>query len=300
MRAAGLTIACCLLGCSLVVGCAPTTSPADSGALPVAAQQDTTPSPAPTTVADASSAPLASAGVAEPSETPSPTLSSTPEPSVPAPLTVPVGSFVLGDSISLSVAPALSRLGYPVTGRVGQSASDEYLSAQLSTPTAQEAPAWVIVLGTNNRGDETDLERLDGWLRTIRAARSGKPRQPVFWVTPHRPEEYSGGMSTHTLDAFNEALREEARLRPWLHVLDFATLAEQNPQWYALDGARLHPDEEGQQALVTLIAGADAPFATSPAPITEIPRPTPKPSSDAPADQSRPEPEFTDMEFTNG
>jgi hypothetical protein len=300
VRAASLTIACCLLGCSLVVGCAPTTSPADAGALPVAAQLDTSTSPTPTTVADASPTPVTSAGAAEPSGTPSPTLSSTPEPSVPAPLTVPVGSFVLGDSISLSVAPALSRLGYPVTGRVGQSASDEYLRAQLSSPTAQDAPAWVIVLGTNNRGDETDLERLDDWLRTIRAARSGKPRQPVFWVTPHRPEEYSGGMSTHTLDAFNEALREEARLRPWLHVLDFATLAEQNPQWYAADGARLHPDEEGQQALVTLIAGADAPFTTSPAPITEIPRPTPKPSNDATSDQSRPEPEFTDMEFTNG
>lgn len=215
-------------------------------------------------------------------------------------MSIPVGAFVLGDSISLSIAPALSRLGYPVTGRVGQSASDEYLRDQLSTPAAQQAPAWVIVLGTNNRGDETDLARLDDWLRTIRTARAGKPRQPVFWVTPHRPEEYSGGMSTHTLDAFNEALREEARLRPWLHVVDFATLAQQNPQWYELDGARLHPDEEGQQALVTLIAGADAPDAPAPAPITEIPRPTPKPTASTPADPAPQGPEFTDMEFSNG
>lgn len=300
MRSAGLiVVGALLLGCSPATSTTPgpASSPVTSPAASTAGA--TEPSASPTAIAPSSTpttAPAASGPAAGNLDPAAP-------PTLVAPVTapqtpVPSGAFVLGDSISLSIAPALSRLGFPVTGRVGQSASDEYLRAQLSTPTAQESPAWVIVLGTNNRGDETDLERLDGWLRTIRAARSGKPRQPVFWVTPHRPEEYSGGMSTHTLDAFNEALREEARLRPWLHVLDFATLAEQNPQWYALDGARLHPDEEGQQALVTLIAGADAPVANSPAPITEIPRPTPSPTE--PADQSDSEPPFTDMEFTNG
>lgn len=217
-----------------------------------------------------------------------------PSPS-PTPSPAPPGSFVLGDSIGLSVAPTLSRLGYPVTGKVGQTASTEFLSTHLASDAAQQAPAWVIVLGTNNRGDETDLARLDEWLRTIRTSRS-RPRQHVYWVTPHRPPEYDGGMSTHTLDAFNAALKQADAERPWLTVLDFATLAAQNPDWYALDGARLHPDERGQAALIELIAGPGAPAADSPAPITEIARPTPSPTAAPTGDDAA---EFGDMEFTN-
>lgn len=202
---------------------------------------------------------------------------------------------MLGDSISLSVAPTLSRLGYPVTGRVGQSASTEFLSTHLASETAQQAPAWVIVLGTNNRGDETDLARLDEWLRTIRTSRS-RPRQHVFWVTPHRPPEYTGGMSTHTLDDLNAALKQADAEREWLTVLDFASLAAQNPDWYALDGARLHPDERGQAALIDLIAGPGAPDAESPAAVTEIARPSPSPKPADPGDEGA---EFGDMEFTN-
>jgi len=219
---------------------------------------------------------------------------SSPAPS-PSPSPAPPGSFVLGDSIGLSVAPTLSRLGYPVTGKVGQTASTEFLSIHLASDAAQQAPAWVIVLGTNNRGDETDLARLDEWLRTIRTSRS-RPRQHVYWVTPHRPPEYDGGMSTHTLDAFNAALKQADAERPWLTVLDFATLAAQNPDWYALDGARLHPDERGQTALIDLIAGPGAPAADSPAPITEIARPTPSPTAAPTGDDAA---EFGDMEFTN-
>ena len=184
-----------------------------------------------------------------------------------------------------------------MTGRVGQSASTEYLSAHLASDAAQQASAWVIVLGTNNRGDETDLARLDEWLRTIRTSRSGSPRQHVFWVTPHRPLEYDGGMSTHTLDAFNAALMQADAERPWLTVLDFASLAALNPDWYALDGARLHPDERGQAALIDLIAGAGAPDAASPAPITEIARPTPAPRPSDSAEGAGAQPEFGDMEF---
>jgi lysophospholipase L1-like esterase len=203
---------------------------------------------------------------------------------------------VLGDSISLSVAPVLSRLGFDITGRVGQSASVEYLRTHLSSPEAQAAPTWVIMLGTNNRGDENDLANLRSWIREIRTARDGRPRQHVYWVTPHRPDEYDGGMSTHTLDALTDALRAEAARRPWLTVLDFDLLAREHPEWFAQDGARLHPNTDGQAALVDLIAGAGAPEVESAGAIVEIPLTTPAPRAPEPQD----EPEFPAEEFTNG
>lgn len=172
----------------------------------------------------------------------------------------------------------------------------EYLRTHLASPTAQEAPAWVIMLGTNNRGDENDLADLRSWIREIRTAREARPRQHVYWVTPHRPDEYDGGMSTHTLDALTDALRAEAARRPWLTVLDFDALAQEHPEWFAQDGARLHPDADGQAALVDLIAGPGAPTAASAGSIVEVPRPTPSPSAPEAAD----EPVFPAEEFTNG
>ena len=206
------------------------------------------------------------------------TLDGTPLATSPASGPAPVGAFVLSDSIGLSIAPTLSRLGYPVTGKVGQTASTDFLRTHLTSDIAQQAPAWVIVLGTNNRGDETDVMRVEEWLTTIRQLRSGKPRQHVYWVLPHRPDTYTGGMSTHTLDEVNAELVAAAAEFRWLHVLDFASQAAVNPQWFEQDGGRLHPDLDGQQVLIDLIAGVDAPPASSPARVTVIPIPTPKPS----------------------
>lgn len=212
----------------------------------------------------------------------------------------PVGSFVLGDSISLSVAPTLSRLGYPVTGRVGQAANSDFLRQHLASSTAQAAPAWVIVLGTNNRGDEADIARLDEWLATIKGMRNGRPRQHVYWVTPHRSDEYNGGLRDHDLDPFNAALQAAADERRWLHVLDYSTPADENPEWFAQDGARLHPGEDGQAALAALIAGPDAPLADQPRAITELtwptPEPTPEPTTEEPAEGR---PVDQDLEFSN-
>ena len=101
----------------------------------------------------------------------------------------PVGSFVLGDSISLSagIGPVLGRYGYPVVGLVGQSVSDGYLTTHLSSPAAQAAPAWVIELGTNNRGDESDVARLTHYVDLIDSLRTPGAKQRVLWVTPYRP-----------------------------------------------------------------------------------------------------------------
>lgn len=265
-------------------------SPTDRTGLSSASAVDTGSTP----MSSVSPTPVATAPPTPSAPTPSATMSATPTPPEPSP--APPGSFVLGDSISLSIAPALSRLGYDITGRVGQSASVEYLRTHLASPAAQEAPAWVIMLGTNNRGDESDLAELRSWIREIRTAREGRPRPHVYWVTPHRPPEYRGGMSTHTLDALTDALRAEAARRPWLTVLDFDVIAREHPEWFAQDGARLHPDADGQAALVDLIAGPGAPQAESAGSIVEIARPTPPPSPPEPAD----EPEFPAEEFTNG
>ena len=202
----------------------------------------------------------------------------------------PSGSFVLGDSISLSVAPLLSRYGYPVTGRVGQSAHAAFLQQHLSRPDAQAAPGWVIVLGTNNRGDEADVARLSEWIDLVADLRTRGAKQQVFWVTPHRPEAYAGGMSRWSLRDFNDELGRLASEHRWLHVVDFDAQATAHPEWFAQDAARLHPNSDGQAALAALIAGPDATPAARPAPITTLdwptPTPTPSPTPELGAEQT--------------
>jgi len=257
--------------------------------------------------ASGSGSPSAPRGTAPSEVAPAPTsttpreIAPTTDPSrvAPSPLPpdpAPVGSFVLGDSISLSIAPALSRLGYPVTGKVGQSASTAYLTEHLSSDSAQSAPAWVIVLGTNNPGNEQDLESMSEWIRTIRELRTKGARQDVYWVTPHRPEAYTGGMSNWTLNHFNDRLNELAATREWLTVLDFATTAASNDAWFAQDGQHLHPDADGQAHLIELIAGPEATPVDSPAPITTIAPPEPSPS---PSPREGDAEFYSEFEFSN-
>ena len=186
----------------------------------------------------------------------------------------PVGSFVLGDSISLGVGPLLARLGYPVVGRVGQSVTEAYLQAHLTTPEAQEAPAWVLILGTNNPGDATDVAQLDGWLDLVDELRATGAEQDVYWVTPYRDPRYSGGLSEQGLAAFNTELARQSADRPWLHVVDFATVAALHPEWFDADGSHLHPDDAGYGVLAALIAGPDAVPLLTPAPLQTLDGPT--------------------------
>jgi hypothetical protein len=275
---------------------APTSTPSAPMTSPAAASEtvpaDAPPSPASPTP----SLPAASASL-PPSPTPVATPTATDPLSTPsAPKPAPVGALVLGDSISLSVAPLLSPLGYPVIGRVGQSANDAFLRQHLGSSQAQAAPAWVIVLGTNNRGDEGDVARLATWVDALADLRTPGAKQRVYWVTPHRPDAYTGGMSRWTLDAFNAELVRLADEHRWFRVIDFDTLASQHPEWFAQDGGHLHPDRDGQQALVDLIAGPGAAPAESSAPVTELQWPTPEPTPD-PAASEEPMPE--DMVFDN-
>ena len=197
----------------------------------------------------------------------------------------PLGSFVLGDSISLSVGSALARLGYPVLGVVGQSASEAYLRTNLAGPTAQAAPAWVIVLGTNNTADPADVARLAGWVDLVDSLRTPGAKQKVYWVTPHRPPAYVGSKSTWNLDAFNAELRRLDAERGWLRVIDFDAVAKAHPEWFDQDTAmHLHPDANGQGVLVALIAGPDAVPVEIPAPLftgppTSSAEPVPEPTT---------------------
>jgi hypothetical protein len=298
--------ALCLGGCATAAEGAP-----DAGVLPTSSAVaslpagDDEPSGGPSP-AYAPASPSASAGVgsgpapATTSTAPAPTpgtaglLAAAPvDPGPPLPPNpfdlggpAPVGSFVLGDSISLSVGPALARLGYPVMGVVGQSASETYLRANLATPTAQAAPAWVIVLGTNNTADPADVARVAGWIDVIDSLRTPGARQKVYWVTPHRPPSYVGSKSSWNLDAFNTELRRLDDERRWLHVIDFDAVAKAHPSWFEQDTAmHLHPDSLGQGVLVALIAGPDAVPVDIPAPLLTSP-PTPEAQ-----DEPVPEPE---------
>jgi hypothetical protein len=182
-----------------------------------------------------------------------------PQPGLASSTAAPVGSFVLGDSISLTpgVGPVLSSMGYTVVGIQGQSVTDYYLSSNLSSAAAQSAPAWVIELGTNNSGGPAAVAQLSAWVDMIDALRSNS--QQVFWVLPYRPPAYSGGQAVFNLDAFDAELSRLAAEKDWLTTLDFAGLARSNPQWFDEDTAmHVHPDANGQAALLRLIAGWDA------------------------------------------
>jgi hypothetical protein len=188
----------------------------------------------------------------------------------------PVGALVLGDSISLGIAAELSRYGYPVIGLVGQSATASYLRMHLSTPLAQAAEAWVIVLGTNNSGSPADVAMLEGLVDVIDGLRTPGNKQQVRWVTPHRPPSYIGTKTSYNLDAFNAELSRLSSENRCLRVLDFDVLAKANPDWFDADTSmHLHPDSRGQAALVDLITGPVPRPAESPAVVLDgAPRPT--------------------------
>ena len=252
----------------LLAGCAPSV------------ELTTNAGPSPSTVSGSPTAvpSSGSVSVADPSPSPSPS-------STLRAVFAPTGSFVLGDSISLGVAPFLARLGFPVVGRVGQSATEDYLRTYLSTPQAQEAPAWVLILGTNNPGDPADVARIGDLLDVVDSLRDPSSPQDVFWVTPYRDPRYSGGLSDNTLDAFGAELATQASARPWLHVVDFAAAAAFHPEWFDDDGSHLHPDDRGYGALAALVAGPDAVPMLTPAPVQTLDGPTPlaTPSDDGPA-----------------
>jgi len=237
------------------------------------------------------SPPAAAAGSPSPSPSPSPSSTRSADPTIlggPA----PVGSFVLGDSISLSagVGPVLGRYGYRVVGLVGQSVSDAYLTEHLSSAAAQLAPSWVIELGTNNRGDGGDVARLAGWVDLIDGLRTPGQRQRVRWVTPYRPADHAGAPQESELDAFNGELARLAGERRWLRILDFATLAKANPEWFDEDAAlHVHPDAAGQAALVALVAGTDPVPAAVPL--------LPSNAAQAPEESPTPDPAFDNDEL---
>ena len=252
-----------------------TPSPAAS-AFPSTTPPPVTPSP--TTVSPASTPPPP---LLSPSASPTPTGVVDPA-AVGTP--APVGALIVGDSISLSVANELSRYGYPVIGLVGQSASEGYLRMHLSTALAQAAETWVIVLGTNNSGSPDDVAQLDRLVDVVDGLRTPGAKQQVRWVTPHRPDAYVGGRSAYDLDAFNAELSRLATERRWLRILDFDSLARANPQWFDADTAmHLHPDQDGQDALVALITGPAPVAADTPAVVIDA-----APSTD-PGDTVEPE-----------
>ncbi len=117
------------------------------------------------------------------------------------------------------------------------------------------------------------------WIDLIASLRTPGAKQQVYWVTPHRPDAYTGGLSAWSLHEFNAELARLAQEHRWLHVIDFASAAMGHPEWFAEDGGHLHPNPDGQRALAALIAGPDATPATSAARITTLEWPTPAASA---------------------
>ena len=253
-----LLISACTPAASVTSG-TESTAPSAAASAPVAAAA----SPSTSTAAT----PTTSGTGPSPSPSPTPTSVVAPE-ALGAP--APVDSLVLGDSISLGIANALSGYGYPVIGLVGQSASSGYLREHLSSPLAQAAKTWVIELGTNNSGSPEDVANLPDLIDLIDSLRTPGAKQQVRWVTPHRPPTYIGTKTAYNLDAFNAELSLLAMSRTWLRILDFDALAKAHPEWFEQDTAmHLHPNSDGQAALIALITGPAPAPVTSRAPIID-------------------------------
>jgi len=145
----------------------------------------------------------------------------------PYPVAAPV--LLLGDSLAVGITYDL-QTAWPqrvisVDAEVGRSTPTQATS--LESYATSSPPVWVVSLGTNDAPDTfaaaaRQIVRLAG------------PRRCLVWYDVHRPT---------TQDAINAELHQLAARHPNVHLLDWAALADANPQWFGSDG--IHPATEG-------------------------------------------------------
>lgn len=137
--------------------------------------------------------------------------------------------FVVGDSLTVGVAPNLRRALAPhtsvvkVDARVSR-ATPEGIS-RLHSEAAQRANIWVVALGTN---DSPSASRTRANVNRI--LRLAGPERAVVWVNVVRPGGY------HRVN--NELRRLDAR-RSSLTVLDWASIVQRKRGLLAGDGVHL-------------------------------------------------------------
>lgn len=157
----------------------------------------------------------------------------------------------VGDSVMLDYQDPLqsSIPGANVNAAVSRQWSDGESILQTLKADGQLGADVVVALGTNGPITDTDFD-------DMMAVLGGASR--VVFVNVHVDRPWQ--------DPNNAVLANGAARYPNVVIADWATLADQNPQWFGPDGTHLAIDGPGADALAALIASTLA-NGVSPAPV---------------------------------
>jgi len=159
----------------------------------------------------------------------------------------------VGDSVMLDYQDPLqtSIPGVNVSASVSRQWSDGESILQTLKADGQLGADVIVALGTNGPITDTDFDNMMAIL-------GGASR--VVFVNVHVDRPWQ--------DPNNAVLANGAARYPNVVIADWATLADQNPQWFGPDGTHLAIDGPGADALAALIASTLA-NGVSPAPVAD-------------------------------
>ena len=174
-------------------------------------------------------------------------------------------NLFIGDSLGAPIADDLQDAGYATDTQAGRKASTAVLTAALSTPRARTATAWFIELGAYNASTDADVQ---SWIQSVGSARAAG-RQDVYWVLPYRTDMVKNPDPKLTesvpnplgpIDPIVNGLLAARANAPWLHLIDWTTLAKDHPGWFKDDPNGVIAKEQGtangQTALISMITTA--------------------------------------------
>lgn len=149
--------------------------------------------------------------------------------------------YVQGDSLTVGSGPGITRRLTPSVRRVAVDAqvsrpTSVGVARTLSSAAARASRVWVIALGTNDAPSPSYIRA------QIKRTLNAGDRQ-VIWVTIVRPGGYA---------KVNRMMRQQARKRPRLHVVDWARAVQQNRSLIGGDG--VHATSYGYEVRAALIA----------------------------------------------
>jgi hypothetical protein len=148
---------------------------------------------------------------------------------------VPKGRVGIGDSIMLSVKPALTDLGWAgVHARVGRPFHDGLAVAQRLADEGLLAKRVIVGLATNGPLDPADCDTLVSIVGSSRW---------LFLITAKVPRSWQDGN--------NHALNRCARTYPKVDVIRWWGYSHRHPRWFAAD--RYHLSSLGQERYVAFV-----------------------------------------------
>ncbi len=150
----------------------------------------------------------------------------------------PSAVSLVGDSLNVGIEPYLSRYlrGWRISANDESGRGTATGIDELRAGGSTLAPALVISLGTND--DPTAVSAFRRDVRTV--LRLAGPDRCVAWPTIARDGD--------AYVEFNDVLRQESQRSGNLHVVDWARMVSEHPEWLAADGIHATPDGYAHRA----------------------------------------------------